>query len=272
MTLPRVMIGNPKGRERKSSPARGSDRGRGSRSRSRSRKRSRSPRARERSREKESRKHHHDSDRDAAFKADICAQMDARFSQIMDMIMVQGSRSAHSDEKDDDDDEHTAPASDSWAKDKMTKSFFHSRWFDDQIDTPSDSKEQKEAHKEAKALREGCEPLLKKGDRKKILRRMFPSLFVSRKRRLTASQENLISIAKEMLNKEINNALTRNTDSLRQVSSLRGAVVAGEASPEEIAEALMDIGRVLIDNNVKLANLLAHYGMRGRLQAHGREE
>jgi len=66
-----------------------------------------------------------------------------------------------------------------------------------------------------------------------------------------------------MLNKEINNALTRNTDSLRQVSSHRGAVVAGEASPEEIAEALMDIGRVLIDNNVKLANLLAHYGMRG---------
>jgi len=123
-------------------------------------------------------------------------QMDARFSQIMDMIMVQGSRSAHSDEKDDDDDEHTAPAFDSWAKDKMTKSFFHSRWFDDQIETPSDSKEQKEAHKEAKLCAKDANPFSRRETAKRScvaqltlsmrsIVNMFPSLFVSRKRRLT---------------------------------------------------------------------------------------
>ena len=173
----------------------------------------------------------------------------------------------------EDDEEDEGNDADNWAKEYCTKKLFHQRWFEDVAESPSDSKEQKEAHKEAKALREDCEPLLKKGERKKILRRSahaldaahcqhVPLVFQFEKKVLDGfPADNLASIAKEVLGKEINNAVTRNTDSLRQVSNLLGA--ADVTSLADLKDGLLDIARVLMDNNVKLVNLLARYAMRG---------
>jgi hypothetical protein len=266
----------PRSRDRKRS------RSRGKHERSRDNRRSRSRSSSESESAHRSSRPRHDDGPMAALRqllegglSAIRKEMDNRLAQNTDGHAADHSTADghEADAPEDEDELDSSTSTESWAKTLSTPELFHPQWWDAPKATATDSKERREQLQAAATAREGCTPLLKKpSERKKILVRSAHALTIERCKNVPAiprlskkevsgiPTEQLVTIAKETLEKELPAALVRNTDSLRQVSSLLACV---DVSPDDMKEALMDIARILMDNNVKLASVMAKFAMRG---------